>query len=185
MSYDFSLFRPRAGEDPLDTARTGSADLPSTPLDPQMEALKRKVADALIAHNPKLEVFQLDYDAIATFENISVEEARRKFRYLELNGPVDDDNGIQITLFDDEASVTVPYWHESDKATNTFREIWNYLEIINRETGFLIYDPQSDRLIDLSASFDGALRCYSGGLREIRDSLVGGDAKRRPWWKFW
>ena len=118
-------------------------------------------------------------------QKISVEEARLKFRHLELNGPEEGCNGIQITLFDDEASVTVPFWHEGNKAAETFREIWSYLAIICREAGYLIYDPQVDRVFDASAGFDDALACYTGTMQQIRKTLPGDSAKRRPWWKFW
>ncbi len=185
MSYDFRLFKRKADEDPLDTARAHSDALPSTPPDPQKEALKRRVADALIARNPELHVFQFDYAAVAKSQKISEDEARIRFRHLELNGPEEDCNGIQITLFDDEASVTVPFWHEGDKAADTFREIWSYLEIISRETGYLIHDPQIDRVIDPSAGFDDALTCYSGAMRQIHKTLPVGGTERRPWWKFW
>jgi hypothetical protein len=121
MSYDFHLFRPRAGEDPYVTAQRYSDEFADSPPDPQKEALKRRVADALIAHNPKLEVFQFGYEQIAEFEKITVEQARIKYRHLELNGSEEGTNGIQITLSDDEASVTVPFWHEGDKAADTFR----------------------------------------------------------------
>lgn len=162
MSYDFRLFKRRAGEDPHVTAQRDSEEFAATPLDPQKEALKRRVADALITHNPKLEVFQFGYEEIAKHEKISVEEARLKYRHLELNGPEEDSTGIQITLFDDEASVTVPFWHKGDQATDTFRKIWSYLEIISRETGYLIYDPQIDRVFEPATSFEDALACYSG-----------------------
>ena len=65
MSYDFRLFRRKAGEDPLVTAQSDSGDLPTTSPDATKEALKRRVADALIAHSPQLEVFPFDYEAIA------------------------------------------------------------------------------------------------------------------------
>src|SRR5438876_211965 len=111
MSYDFRLFMPTPDEDPLVTARRDSEEFSATPRDPKKEALKRRVADALIASNPRLTIFDFGYGEIAKIENISVEEARIRYRHLELNGP-DDGSGIQITLFDDEASVTVPYRHE-------------------------------------------------------------------------
>jgi hypothetical protein len=179
MSYDFRLFKRKAGEDPLVTAQTESGGFPTTPPDPQKEAIKRKVADALIAHNPELEVSQFDYDVIARQQKISVEQARLRYRHLELNGPAENFNGIQIMLFDDEASVTVPFWHAGDKAADTFREIWNYLDILNRESGYLIYDPQIDRVIDPSTGFDDALACYSGAMRQIRQRLPPG-LERRP-----
>ena len=58
MSYDFRLFRRRIGEDPLITAQRDPEEFATTPPAPEKEALKRKVADALIANNPKLQVFQ-------------------------------------------------------------------------------------------------------------------------------
>ena len=185
MSYDFRLFKRRAGEDALVTARANSEGLPTTPPDQHKEALKRRVADALIAHNAKLHIFRFDYDAVAKARRISVDEARLKYRHLELDGPEEDCNGIQITLFDDEASVTVPFWHEGDKAADTFREIWSYLEIISREADYLIYDPQIDRVIDPSAGVEEALSCYTGAMRQIRQNLPVGAAGRRRWWKFW
>jgi hypothetical protein len=79
MSYDFQLFRPRAGEDPYVTAQRDSEEFADSPPDPQKEALKHRVADALIAHNPKLAVFQFGYEEIAKFEKITVEQARLKY----------------------------------------------------------------------------------------------------------
>ncbi len=185
MSYDFRLFQRKAGEDPLVTAHADSDGLPTTPPDPQKEALKHRVADALIARNPRLEIFQFDYDAVAKTLRVSVEDARLKYRHLELNGPSDGTNGIQITLFDNEASVTVPFWHDGDKAADTFREIWNCLEIISREAGYLIYDPQVDQIIEPSAGFDAALARYTGTVRQMRQKLPRGSAEKKPWWKFW
>ncbi len=178
MSYDFRLFKRRAGEDPHVTAQRDFEEFAATPPDPQKEALKRRVAYALIAHNPKLEVFQFDYDEIARHEKIPVEQARLKYRHLELNGPEEDSSGIQITLFDDDASVTVPFWHKGNKATDTFRKIWSYLEIISRETGYLIYDPQIDRVFEPAIGFEDALASYSG---VVTGAPPSGPRRRLPW----
>jgi hypothetical protein len=102
-----------------------------------------------------------------------------------LNGPEEGTNGIQITLFDDEASVTVPYWHGGDKAADTFREIWSYLEIISREAGYQIYDPQLDRILEPSAGFGDSLSSYCGVMERINETLPASDAEKKPWWKFW
>jgi hypothetical protein len=185
MSYDFRLFKRKAGEDPLVTVHRDSDGLPTMPPDPQKEALKRRTADALIAHNPGLEVSQFNYEQIARSLKISVEEARLQFRHLELNGREEDSDGIQIILFDDEASVTVPFWHDGDKAEDTFRDIWGYLEIISREAGYLIYDPQIDRVIEPSAGFDAALACYSGVMRQIQQALPKSSMQKKSRWKFW
>jgi hypothetical protein len=185
MSYDFRMFKRKAGEDPLVTAHADSDGLPTTPPDPQKEAFKRRVADALIARNPRLEIFQFDYDAVAKSQKITVEQARQQFRHFELNGPREGANGIQITLFDDEASVTVPFWHKGDKAADTFREIWSYLEIISREASYLVYDPQIDRVLDTSAGFDDSLACYRGVVGQMQQKLPSSRTAKKPWWRFW
>ena len=185
MSYDFHLFKRRPGEDPLVTAERGGEDLPTTPPDPEREAVKRKAGDALVAFNPKLEVSQFDYEAIAKSRGISVEEARLSNRYMELTDPEEDSYGVQIMLFDNEGGVTVPFWHDGDKAAAALREIWAYLEIICREAGYLVYDQQVGRVLDLSADFDDVRACYAGSLQQIRGILPAYRAKKRPWWKFW
>ena len=185
MSYDFMLFKPRNGEDPLVTAQDYAPDFPSMPPDSQKEALKRRIADALINHNPNLTVFEFDYEQIAKLQKISVAEARLKFRHLELNGPEDDDNGIQITLGDDDASVTVPYWHDEADASNTFRAIWEYLKIISEEAGYVIYDPQIDRIIDPRKGFSDALASYGTVMSKIHETLPATSPEKKPWWRFW
>jgi hypothetical protein len=176
MSYDFRLIRSKENEDTLVTVRSESF-LPTTPPDPSKEALKRRVADALIAHNQQLQVYKFDFDEIAKFEKISLDEARLKFRHLELNGPEDERSGIQIKLFDDEASVTVPFWHEGEEAAEIFHEIRTYLNIIRRETGYLIFDPQLGRMIDSSVGIEDSLASYAGAMNGIQKTLrrLGGN----------
>ena len=182
MSYDFRLFRPKPGEDPIVTARCEADDFPDTPPDPEKEVLKRRIADALIAHNPRLEVFQVNFEEIARIRKMSVDEARLRFRHLELNTPEDDPTGIQITLWDDDASVTVPYWHEGPEAANVFRVIFSQMEIICREAGYLVYDPHVDRVFDPATGFENALACYRDTIRKVRSIAP---ASENPWWKFW
>lgn len=81
--------------------------------------------------------------------------------------------------------MTVPFWHADTKAENTFREIWNYLQIIARETGYVIYDPQIDRIIDLSTDFDDSLACYTGVMSGMSESPLTSFPEKKPWWRFW
>ena len=183
MSYDLRLIKPKPGEDPLVTAESESEEIGTTPPDPTKEAAKRRVADGLIDKNPKLRVFQFDYGKVAEFKKITVDEAKLRFRHLELNGPEEGCNGIQITLFDDEASVTVPYWYTLERATETFREIWDYLEIMTRETG---YDPQVGRILDLASDFEEVVSAYSGTVGQVQKKFGVTERKpQKPWWQFW
>jgi aminoglycoside 6'-N-acetyltransferase I len=153
------------------------ADFSSTPPDSRKEVLKRRVAERLIARNPQLQLYQFPYEKIAQFEKISLEETRRKYRHLELSGP-EGGNGIQVTLWDDEALLTLPFWHELEKAEGAFLELWNYADIVCRETGYAVYDPQMERKLDPSAGYEEALANYLRTAREVRDALPANGAQR-------
>jgi hypothetical protein len=178
MSYDLYLFRagtdPRAADE--DDGERGRRD-------PAAEALKRKVADALIALDPALDEHVFDHDEIARLHKMPIEEAYERFRYIELSDVSAGGAGTQITLFDDHASVTIPYWHEGAAARAPFERLWAYLDVICREADYEVYDPQLDRVIERGA-FEDVLACYSDAMRRIR-GVIADPPRRRPWWKFW
>lgn len=170
MSYDFRLFSRQPGVDPRVTAQSDtdeeSDEINPGPPVPAKDARKRAIADALMKADPSLEVAQFGFEEIAKFQKISVEEAKIQFRHLELDGP-EDGPGIQITLFDDGASVTVPYWHKDKKAKAVFAQIWEYLKVIQRVGGYEIYDPQLDRIVNLGSDLDKATKCYTDVVKVI------------------
>jgi GNAT superfamily N-acetyltransferase len=168
LRYEFRLFRARPDEAPQVTAMRAHAGFPTTPLDAQKEALQRRVTDALLAQNPQLQVARFAFEQIAQFEHISVEEARRRHRHLELNVP-EGGNGLQIVLRDDEASVTLPFWHTGEVAAAAFLELWSYLAVIQRETGYLVFDPQIGRLLAPIEDCTEALGHYNSIVRQIRE----------------
>ena len=179
MSYDFLCFRPRSGEDPLTTAHAieqEEEDIQARGPDELTEARKRALADALIAKNPALTPFALEYDQIAEFRGITVEEAKRKYTYIELDGP-DDGPGIQITLYDEYATVTVPYWHTGAKAQEVFEEIWEYLRVIRDKAEFVIFDPQVERILDLDRDRECALATYLRVMRQMPELARGASSQ--------
>ncbi len=190
MSYDFQLLRVSDGRDPTEQAR---AYLESTaeeevlnpgPPDPAKEERKRALAAALRATNPGLEEFSFDHAEIARLEGITEAEARERYRHVELNGP-EDGNGIQIELFDDSATVTVPYWHHATDAEPVFAEIWGYLGVLEREGGYRTYDPQLDRVLELERDRPAALAAYARGLEVTFAAAKQLIEPKRPWWRFW
>ena len=165
MSYDLHLFRPEFDVDPLETIeRLLNENEESDEINPGLpvpgkEERKRALAQALIILNPQLEIFEFGFKELAEMESITENEARSKFRHLELNG-ADDGNGIQITLSDDTADITVPYWHTGDTAKQTFEEIWSYLKLLEAEGSFVTYDPQLEKILNLAADFSTVLETY-------------------------
>jgi len=165
MSYDLHLFKPESGVDPLEAIeRLFEDDEESEEINvgapvPEKELRKRALAQVLINLKPKLEVFEFGFKELAETDGITEDEAREKYRHLELNG-AEDGNGIQITLLDDTADITVPYWHKGDAAKETFQEIWSYLTLLEKEGGFVTYDPQLEKILNLSADLPLAIETY-------------------------
>lgn len=169
MSYDFRLFQPQPGVDPLVTAQSepDETDLtnPGAPVATK-EARKKAIADGLMKADPSLGVFQFGFDEIAKFEKISIEEARLRYRHIELNGP-DGGPGIQIMLFDDCASLTVPYWHQGQKARTVIAQIWEYLKVMQHVSGYQIYDPQLECIVDLESDLERATNTYTEVVKRV------------------
>jgi hypothetical protein len=153
--------------------------------DPQKERQKRQLAAKLIEKNPTLEVFQFGYQEIASINGITEEEAKIKYRHVELNGS-DDGNGVQITLYDDSATITVPYWHKEEEAKATFEEIWEYLKIIQGETDYFAYDPQLGEVLNLSDGFSKVLSVYTTTVKQVEAQITNSEGnEKRAWWRFW
>ena len=154
MGYEFRLAKSEDVDEALafEWGRVG-------PVDPKCEELKQRIASALVAANPKLSVFQIPYERIAAVQKITIEEARSRYRYVELNCPAQG-NGIQIVLFDYSAVVRIPLWHGGVAAGPVFEEVLEYLRIICRETGYKIFDPQTEKELKLSDALDESLTCY-------------------------
>lgn len=176
MSYDFHLLPPRADADLRALARQEKDDDAFAPIDPKKEAVKERVAAALVARFPSLEVSHVGYGA----------KAPSGLRCLELNDMSVDSFGIQIELFDDEAFVTVPYWHTGAKAEACFRQIWDVMGVVCREAGYAVFDPQMDRALKDGENIGAALATYLEAMARIAgDPAYGGRQVSKPWWKFW
>ena len=178
MSYDLTFFTPRPGVDVHDIVEVDE-DRVRGKRDPKTEAKKKKVSDALLAHDKRLELFRIDYKEVAKLYKMSIDEAYERFRDLELN---DTSNGIQIQIYDDSAALSIPYWHSGDAARRVLEQAWSAIEIICRETGYEVFDPQLDRVIDVNA-FADVLETYAGATARM-EAMVGRETKK-PWWKFW
>jgi hypothetical protein len=189
MSYDLHLFRADSQSDSLLAAKASieleETDLNPGPIDPAAEAAKAHLSAALEGSNPALEKFVFDYAQIAQLQKVTEAEARRQWRHIELNGP-ENGNGIQITLYDRTASVTVPYWHRGEAAQAAWSEIWSYLQVLHRHADFLTYDPQLDRVLDLDQDRPAVLASYLRGVDfTAKVAAEKATPSDRPWWKVW
>jgi hypothetical protein len=176
MTYDFNLFRPSAGlsleeaaEKWLEEEEEAVLRGQTSPVDPAKEELKKNLSNELRKKNP----------ALSSFE-------QPEFRAIELMGPANG-NGIQISIFEDSAAIAFPYWHKGNGAEGVMREVWGYLEILERVGNFRTFDPQLGRVLDLRKEddFQQALSIYKRTIEAVGANLDTRGAAAKPWWKFW
>jgi hypothetical protein len=129
------------------------------PISPAGEQAKRKLAAALMARHPSLEMYEHNYSQIAKTWSIPESEARRRFRNMELN---DKKLAIQILIFDDAAGASFSFLGDPQHCTSAVRVLWDCLRVLESEGGFSTYDPQIGRLLDLDSDFDDVRKCACG-----------------------
>jgi hypothetical protein len=133
------------------------------PIDPLKEQLKQRLAAALIARHPTIELYRRDYSGIAKARGVDEAEARRLFRIVELN---EKEMGFQILLFDDGAGASFSFVGQPQDCTRALRVLWDCLEILESEGGFSTYDTQIDKVLDLKTDFETVLKYACGVDRE-------------------
>jgi hypothetical protein len=161
MSYDFTLLHRQPGqswEQVLEANERRVLQEADRPFSPAARARVERIADRLQAHDPQLERFTSEY-------------------CIELDRP--DDSGVQVSLFEHELGVTVPYWHTGQAARAVMELVWSYLAILEQESGWDTYDPQLGRSLDRARD----LEVVSGGYADMSARLPGlvrGDGSGAP-----
>ena len=80
----------------------------------------------------------------------------------------DDGSGIQISLFPQELSLTVPYWYSGPEADRLVGVLRRAASIIERESGLTAYDPQAGAPF-LAGGDDAAAATFN----EVHASFAG------------
>jgi len=156
MSYDFILVHRHPGQswDEVLEATERRVEQEMDPsFRPSARAWAERIADRLQAHDPQLERFTSQH-------------------CIDLDRP--DDTGVQVSLFEHEVAVTVPYWHTGRAARAVMELVWSYLAILEQETAWETYDPQLGRGLDRARD----LEVVSGSHADMSarlPGLVGGD----------
>ncbi|MCE9522313.1 MAG: hypothetical protein K8S25_07770 [Alphaproteobacteria bacterium] len=174
MSYAFHLLPPRADGDLREYARLEMDDGAFVPVDKAKEAMKMRIAEALVARYPDLEVSREGYGR----------DEPSRLRCFEINDLSDGSFGVQIQLFDDEAMVSVPFWHAGEKASACFVQVWDFMRIVCGVAGYAVFDKQMDRALVDGEGPDAALAAYAAAMKRVsRDPDLGGRKPPKPKWK--
>lgn len=70
---------------------------------------------------------------------VDITEYEQESRDLSHSG-----TGIDLSVFGDEVSITVPYWHAGDDAAVVLGKVFALSAIVEKETGLTAYDPQTE-----------------------------------------
>ncbi|MDA0171219.1 hypothetical protein OJ998_19110 [Solirubrobacter taibaiensis] len=90
-------------------------------------------------------------------------------------------DAVQVSIFHEDAAVSVPYWHDGEHALEVMFRMQEYAQILT-EAGLSVYDPQTG---DASGPADGA--AYASGVEATRRIAERIEAdpppppKRRRW----
>lgn len=151
MSYDIELRSNTPAAD------SGRESVRLRPLSDERRAKHKEVVAALLALNPRLDVF----------ESESV---------IELTD-VDDGSGLQVSLFAASGSISIPYWHEDQAAL--MKVVAGYLRVICEVGEYSAFDPQTGKAVTADAGYSLNPQVYSVGVHALTA------ATKKPWWKFW
>jgi hypothetical protein len=125
MSYDIYFLRRRDGQswdEVLEAMEDAGED--SEPIsDGLLEAWDRIVPQARVL-----------------LGEVEITEYEQESRDLNHTG-----TGIGLSVFGDEVSITVPYWHAGNEAAGVVEKVFALAAVVERETRLTAYDPQVER----------------------------------------
>lgn len=188
MSYDLYCYKSQLGRPDLDEAQAVIDDEEDEEYEDVQSGpvTKLRIAKALLDFNPRFESFEFDFKAISELQKISVEEAKEQYNHIELNIR-EGDLATQVTIFDNNVLITIPYWYSGDKAKMVFDNVREYTKIIRKTAGYFVYDPQTENVYDPEFNAFNGLSIYTSRSSEVEKLKTGNpnSINKKPWWIFW
>lgn len=163
MSYDFQLFMAKPGLDPVSSYYIWQEEQenaePTIASNKQIQLNQDALIKSLIANDTSLEPLII---------GSSSSSANKNSHYVELTSAI---GGLQIMIFEDNASVSIPYWHECDTASRVVQRVWNYLRIFQDLAELLVFDSQLERVLDLETDFPLVVHSYELCMQQVSRSF--------------
>ncbi|SDK33817.1 hypothetical protein SAMN05428985_103653 [Nocardioides sp. YR527] len=108
------------------------------------DALKSMEAEALRDDDApmtdaQLQIWERIKGAVAPVLPDATEHVTEQSREL-----TDDASAIQVSVFGDELSITVPYWYQGEEAERLVALLREVARRVEEATGRVAYDPQAD-----------------------------------------
>jgi hypothetical protein len=113
---------------------------------------------AIRARRPELEVFEVEEGVV------------------ELSAPEESEFPLQVYLDGHHAAVSVAYWDVGERAGDLADFVADVVEALRERTGWVAFDPQEDRVIDLQEVRRAFVSGHEHGVEMVR--MI--DASERP-----
>lgn len=86
---------------------------------------------------------------------------------IELNSQT---SGLQIGIYKDQVSLSVPYWYKANKATQIFKIVWSIMRRVQQKTGFHPVDMQVGKVLALNrpGDFKDVISVYLHTVGQVR-----------------
>ncbi|MFC8197282.1 hypothetical protein ACFUTV_18025 [Streptomyces sp. NPDC057298] len=98
---------------------------------------------------------------------VEITEYEQESRDLSHSG-----TGIDLSVFGDEVTITVPYWHAGEDAAVVLGQVSALAAIIEKETGLTAYDPQTERPL-VETPPDDSIGLMSRVTKDLRSRYGG------------
>ncbi|MER5947827.1 hypothetical protein ABT127_17375 [Streptomyces sp. NPDC001904] len=105
--------------------------------------------------------------ARALLGDVDITEYEQESRDLSHSG-----TGIDLSVFGDELTITVPYWHAGDAAGTVLGTLFALSALVEKETGLTAYDPQVEMPLR-ETSPQQAASIMSGVTTDLRNRYGG------------
>ncbi len=181
MSYDLYCYKSILGYPDFNEAESViSAEDESEAPNPSDTDRKNMlmVAETLVAFDPRLELFELDFDAIAKLRSISTEQARESVPYLEVNTAESEEHYVQFIISNDHVGISFGFGMNEEFMSR----ILEYVDVICRKTGYFLFDPQDGSVMDPLHPI-ALSREESTNWTDTDE--VNFYKETKPWWKIW
>ncbi|MCF4138368.1 hypothetical protein L1856_19115 [Streptomyces sp. Tue 6430] len=98
---------------------------------------------------------------------VEITEYEQESRDLSHSG-----TGIDLSVFGDEVTITVPYWHARDDAAVVLGQVSALAAVVEKETGLTAYDPQTERPL-VGTTSEGSIGLMSRITEDLRSRYGG------------
>lgn len=171
MSYDITFIQKsedQTWKEALEANETRVlADNWNSPASDVVQAGWSRIAALLLDCNPEMSIFNAPH-------------------CLELT---DEVTGLQVSLYEFEAAIRIPYTHSEDTAQQIMELAKRMAHIIEKETGLWGYDGQLDCRFSDSPTMEQDAGAFLGSMSSLlheEDLLqLSNRRNRKPWWMFW